>query len=1056
MSANSVELITGPYRAGKSLDLLEQLVDYLAAAPLRSRPAILTVPSQRYKQLVGERLEALVRQRSRGRSLPGLFGLKILPFYELCHFVLRQTGQSFRTLPDALRPALLEKAIGAVKESGAIVNLADIAHFAGTHTGILELIDELERAGFSPSDVISTLAKQSQTNSRYMELARIYEAYWRELERLNIYDERKLAYKTREILNNLDPGVLPLGFLAVDGFDRFNRLQLHVLSGLAAQADRSVICFDYLAPPETLVSSLSSSSFYSSGSGTILPKSDDLSYRQSFEDYRWKEKSIRELNEVFGAALKKTEVKAKEHPAVVIQSWRSLDRMMEMDELVRQLKVALDAGLATRDLVIVVRSVQPYLTAIRAAFEKAEIEYYLDEPIELDSVPLIKFLLRLLRLAENKFARQEVVRSLSSPFCRLDFLGLGAKQVELLDEESLRLMVVSGRADWKGTSVEAALDKFFETLTPPAGVLTLSAFVVWIEDLIEQLLILPNDDEYADPRVVWEEHQALFEFRKVLSNLLLEENLLGSAYAEKPHGYQDLLDRFENALEQANFRRPRGGDQSVTVCSADLVPNRKFKAIFVAGLVEGEFPRRSEKPGFLSRDEVRKWMSYGIDIENARNHDSFEISLYKSLLERATDTLYVSCPLYEIGGEDLTPSFFLSQGDSKILDKIPFVAPFKNSLAAPVSALDLTAGLLWHGANQPNYFEAPALSDLYVSMKESLGVVKARTVADAAKNFQLWNGNISLPVEIGAVKVNLPEIWSVSRLNDFGKCPFRFWVSHILNVKKIEEPEVGLDAKLLGELYHKTLELFYKALSLHGLTILSTDDRVGLLFEESIDQGILWLETEKPFKKGEFWSYEQNEIRFRLRRFFTKELERAEKTNGEFTPHLFEQAFGFDDKEADSAPALIIKSGGRTVKLRGRIDRLDRSAAGLYRVIDYKAGSGSIKVDEALAGRNMQLPIYGMALSQAVQPGATVKGGSYLSISSGEQTGSVVFDEPDVDLIGTVEGNIGRFVQSISAGQFTVEPSSKNACNYCDHSQLCRITELSKTGAFDNADYEEA
>ncbi len=36
----------------------------------------------------------------------------------------------------------------------------------------------------------------------------------------------------------------------------------------------------------------------------------------------------------------------------------------------------------------------------------------------------------------------------------------------------------------------------------------------------------------------------------------------------------------------------------------------------MAGLIEGEFPRRGEKIGFLSRDEVRKWISYGIDIEN--------------------------------------------------------------------------------------------------------------------------------------------------------------------------------------------------------------------------------------------------------------------------------------------------------------------------------------------------------------------------------------------------------------------------------------------------------
>ncbi len=163
----------------------------------------------------------------------------------------------------------MEKAIGVVRAAGRLSNLADVAHFPGTHAGILELIDELERAGYAPSEVISTLSKMAASNSRYMELARIYEAYWLELERLNIYDERKLAYKTREILNKLDRSALQLGFLAVDGFDRFNRLQLQVFSALSEQADKSAICFDYIFPnPDESASGNGAGSGAGSGTGS--------------------------------------------------------------------------------------------------------------------------------------------------------------------------------------------------------------------------------------------------------------------------------------------------------------------------------------------------------------------------------------------------------------------------------------------------------------------------------------------------------------------------------------------------------------------------------------------------------------------------------------------------------------------------------------------------------------------------------------------------------------------------------------------------------------------
>jgi len=1015
------------------VDLLGQLVDYLSNAPLQSRPAILTVPSHRYKKLVEERLQTLVQERARAgvgaggvgagadASMRGLFGLKILPFYELCHQVLRQTGQSFRILPDALRPAILEKAIAQVKAAGRLENLAEVAHFAGTHAGILELIDELERAGYAPSEVVTVLAKEAASNARYMELARIYEAYWQELERLNIYDERKLAYKTREILNNLDSGVLSLGFLAVDGFDRFNRLQLQVLSALAEQADRTVICFDYVDSSRS-------------------------------DDYRWKEKSIRELHEIFGARLKPIE-KAIDRDFAPAQPelWRSLDRMMEMDEIVRVLKRHLDNGLNPHDAVVVVRSVKPYLTAIKAAFEKAQVNYYLDEAVELISVPLIKYLLRLLKLADGDFARADVVRTLSSPFCNLQYLGLTAEDVAYADDQSLQRMVVSGRADWQWD--DHKLKGFFDRITPPQGTLTFTQFVSWVEDLIEDLLVLPNDDEYADPLVVWEEHQALFEIRKVLSTFILEENLVGADYGEKPVTYNVMIERLDKALEPANFRRPNAMAGAVTVCGADLVPNCKFKTMFVAGLVEGEFPRKGEKTGFLSRDEVRKWFSFGIDIENPRNHDSFERSLYNSLLERATDSLYISSPLFDVKGDELTASFFISQGDDNVLARVPYLPPNENSVLKPVSSLDMANGLLWYAGANYAASEPAAIQELMEKLSEPLKVVQARSYLAGDGNSKEWNGDISEQVRIGAVKVDLPAVWSPSRLNDFGKCPFLFWVSNVLGIKKLAEPEAGLDAQLLGKLNHKAMEYFYSRLNAEGLTILAPDqEKTRAIFEKSIDDAITWLETDNQFKQSEFWQYEKNEIYFRLRRFYDKEFERAVKSGGEYRPVLLEKSFGLEDKDSNSSKALTIKVGGRDIKIRGQIDRADRNDEGKWRVIDYKSGSSNISEKEAIEGRNMQLAIYAMALSRSVEPGARVGGGTFLSISSGDANGRIDFEKPDQNIIEIVEDNIGRFVTAAASGNFNVRPSDPKVCNSCDHLQVCRVTELKKAGGMEDGE----
>ena len=363
-------------------------------------------------------------------------------------------------------------------------------------------------------------------------------------------------------------------------------------------------------------------------------------------------------------------------------------------------------------------------------------------------------------------------------------------------------------------------------------------------------------------------------------------------------------------------------------------------------------------------------------------------------------------------------------------------------------------GMLWYsGGNYDKQMDSQPeeVRELLERLSEPLAVVRARSIAAAGGAFKEWNGDISEQVKLGLVKIDLPKMWSVSRLNDFGKCPFRFWVAHVLNVKKIAEPEIGLDVLLKGELYHKALELFYSRIKDLGLTIISPEvDTVKGIFEKSIADAIVWLEAERPFKQSEFWQYEQKEIYLRLRRFFIKEQDRAAAAKEQYTPQLFEQAFGFDESEPESAKALIVKSEGLEIKIRGRIDRIDVSASGQYRVIDYKSGSSSIKEIEALEGRNMQLPIYAMALSRSINPRANVTGGSFLSISSGAQTGKVDFERAEQNITDVVEQNIGKFVSAIAGGNFNVKPTDPKVCNSCDHLQVCRITELKKTGGLED------
>lgn len=990
--------------------LLSEIIAYCKQAPLKGKPVILTVPSQRYKSLVEERLAEELAKGEEG----GLFGLRILPFYELCQHVLRRTGETFRLLPGEVRAALIAKAIAGVEERGELSALSSIAHFAGTHAQVLALIDELERAGLSPREVLSKLASTSASDSRYIELGRIYEAYWAELNKLSVYDERKLAFKTREVASALSPGALGFGLLVVDGFDRFNRLQLSVFEALSRQADRTLISFDYVE--------------------------DSFGNAQ---EYLWKQKSFKDLREVLGE-FKETPMAQGDFRRAESEVFRSLDRALEMEEIVRGVKEALANGVGADEMIVVARSLKPYLPSIKTAFERASIEYFLDEAIPLAGLPLIKYLRRLLSLSIADFERLDVVRVLQSPYCKLESISLSEAEVQEIDALSIKHMVVSGIADWKMLAGSSKLLALLERICLPAVRKTISEHVTYVEDLIDDFLVLANEEEYADPLVFWEEHQSIFEFRRVLANLICEDELLSPHFGRHEITYLEFCRRLDQTFENANFRRPKLSRNAVTICSADLVPNRCFKVIFVSGLIEGEFPRRGGDSGFLSRDEVKKWLSFGIDIENPRHHETFELSLYNSLLDRASEKLVISAPLYELSGEELMPSFFLTSGDSAALAEIPYLKPRQPALTRPVSEEEFALALLFNDFKLDDF--ADSVEDIYHRLSPALNLVESRTAPGAIARPSLLSGYLVDQVSVGLARVELPELWSVSRLNDYGKCPFRFWVSHVLKIKPPEEPEAGLDALLVGEFYHKALELFYTQLKVGGLTILSEAALVEPIYKQAVEDALEWLSRERPFRETEFWDYEKKELSFRLNRFFVKEKERALRDNEQFLPFVFERGFGFAPRDPESAPALVVKSGDREIRLRGRVDRIDVSQDGKScRIVDYKSGSARISSKEALAGRNMQMPIYALAVRQSILPELDLRDGVFLSVSQGETIGRLDFLKDGEEVVFAVLEHVGRFVRDIERGDFSVRPSDPQVCTNCDHSQVCRIAELGKS-----------
>jgi hypothetical protein len=157
-------------------------------------------------------------------------------------------------------------------------------------------------------------------------------------------------------------------------------------------------------------------------------------------------------------------------------------------------------------------------------------------------------------------------------------------------------------------------------------------------------------------------------------------------------------------------------------------------------------------------------------------------------------------------------------------------------------------------------------------------------------------------------------------------------------------------------------------------------------------------------------------------------------------PHAAELGFGF---VVDSLPAVeVALPDGRTLRVRGRIDRIDITRNGTVHVVDYKTGSlrgGYERLSEddpVVGGTKLQLPLYGLAGRLAVKnPNAAVRAEYWFVTSRGAFKRAGYDITPEV--LAETTHVLAEIVTGIEDGVFAPRPSALSTyfwieCHACN------------------------
>ncbi|MEP6920854.1 MAG: PD-(D/E)XK nuclease family protein [bacterium] len=526
--------------------------------------------------------------------------------------------------------------------------------------------------------------------------------------------------------------------------------------------------------------------------------------------------------------------------------------------------------------------------------------------------------------------------------------------------------------------------------------------------------------------------------------------------------------------------------RGLRVLEATDVRGLRFRALFIAGLVEGGFPMRASRDWIYPHEERERLKRYGLTLEDISPATLLkEEHYFYQAACRATERLYLSRPLSLEDDSETVASYYIDELRHAVAPLEIKVETVRRdyegrNLSQVSSAPELNLALvrqqerhLQRRENQ-TLLAQPRIKRL-LSLARNDGLLSDSALRRieiererASESFGPYDGEITDPHLIALLNQRFgPEFMhSASGLSTYGNCAYRFFAQRVLKLEPRGEAALDLQAIDAGKLLHDILRRFFEQ---HRRQRLDRLDRAALQKElrELADRVFDEHERVVPPLNKQIWKIDREIRKILLDQVLLFELEMQDKAAAQgVVPAYFELGFGMkstaakDPGSKNEALELTRTTfvGEETIKVSGQIDRVDVADDNTIIAYDYKLSTGSSKED-IKSGRSLQLPIYLEALERLILPNHRIAGGGYYLIRGGNErrnkglhrasdvqysgisprTGGVIADEDWEQIRGDVIKTIWDFLDHMRAGHFNVSPSEKKkTCRFCDFSAVCR------------------
>ncbi|MGB7767998.1 MAG: PD-(D/E)XK nuclease family protein [Verrucomicrobiia bacterium] len=977
-SGVQARFLLGPAGSGKTFRCLAEIRAALREAA-GGPPLILLAPKQATFQLE--------RQLLADDSLSGYARLNIFSFDRLARFVLEKLSVA---PPDQLNDEGRVMVLRALllRHERELKLFRQSARRPGFAQQLSRLLGELQQHQFTLAKLralAARLGERRELQDKLHDLALLGDAYARWLAEHGLQDGNRLLDTAAEALHSKSAiGHRPLAIsgLWLDGFAEMTPQELDLLAALLPHCQRATLafCLESVPEPDARHSWLSNwfavAKTYQQCRQRLehLPDCEpsvELLKRDAKKSRFAGNAALRHLEQDWSQPPGGKSVKsAIGHPPSAISLAVCANPQAEAALAARAILRFVRAGNRFRDAAVLVRNLDGYHKPLTRVFRRYAIPFFLDRRESVAHHPLAELTRSALRTVAFEWPHDDWFAALKAGFS-----PVAETEIDRLENEALA-------RGWHGKKwrepvqvsddleLAKSLERLRQKILPPfenfaaqlarygnqptgpqlAGALRTLWHDLNVESTLERWSLVQTEQS-AIHSTVWEQ-----------MNVWLDNVAL--AFSDEMPSLRDWLPILEAGLVALTVGVVPPALDQVLIGAVDRARNPDLKLALVLGVNEGVFPETPAAPPILTRADRE-------ELEQCK------VALGPNLRDQLARERYLGYIACTRAGEKLLATFSRHDADGKSLNPSSLVAHLQ-MLFPELAVEEFHAEVDWREAEHVSEMVAPLVeissrgresapssghggrgrlaSAAAGNWSELLELPALKSLADHLRQLREPDPAENLSPDLARAIYGATLQTSVSRLEEFAQCPFRFFVHSGLRAE--ERKVFELDARERGSFQHEVLKRFHEQVAAEDkrwrdLTPAEARERAGKIaaaLAPDYRDGLLRADDQGRFTARVLAESLQD---------FVETLVTWMRGQYEFDPAVAELGFGF---EAGGAPAWVLELGnGHKLALRGRIDRIDlwRETGGSAWcvVMDYK--SGQRKLDQVLVEHGVQLQLLG-------------------------------------------------------------------------------------------------